>query len=235
MTLEKHLFPSRYLGRSIEYYYLASETLADEIYLLYVQDGKDYLQLGDLEHTYYRLIQQKPELADKLVLILLHPGDSMARWNAYHHEGKDFAAYIAFMTKEFMPFQEAHLNRKIVKRALLGDSLAANISLNIAVENPKNFTHLLLQSAAISPKDIEQVNKTEQLECNIYQIVGLFEDEYVSLITKEPLYILSRNRQLYQVFKKKKLNIHYVEKNAKHEWVFWKKELEEALHYFVSS
>ncbi|WP_197025057.1 esterase family protein [Paucisalibacillus sp. EB02] len=235
MALIKHVFPSQILERDFEYYILSSHTPTEETYLLYVQDGQDYLELGSIEYTFQRLIEAKPEIANKLILVLIHPGDSMARWNAYHHKGKDFKQYISFMTKEFIPSVEEKLESKITKRGLLGDSLAANISLNIAVENPANWTHLLLQSAAVSPTDVQQIENTEQLNWNVHQTVGLKEDEFVSLITNEPLYILTRNRMLHQKLIEKNARVHYAEKDSKHEWVFWENELVNVLDYFVSN
>ncbi|WP_445683187.1 alpha/beta hydrolase-fold protein [Solibacillus sp. FSL K6-1523] len=47
------------------------------------------------------------------------------------------------MNDEFIPTFEKNLKVEVIlKRGLLGDSLAGNISLNIALENPNQWTHL---------------------------------------------------------------------------------------------
>lgn len=229
----KKTLHSSNLKQDYEYYVLEATEVTEEAYLLYVQDGKDYLELGELENAFQILMEKQPEIARKLVFILVHPGNSMDRWNAYHHEGKDFNAYITFMTEEFLPEVELELGRKIVRRGLLGDSLAANISLHIARMNPDAWTHLLLQSAAVSPKDIEMVEQLKQVQWRVYQTVGKYEDEYISLITNENLYILTRNRELHEMLVKKGARIVYSEQEEKHEWSFWKLDLVDALAFFL--
>ncbi|WP_067727648.1 alpha/beta hydrolase [Oceanobacillus damuensis] len=229
----KKTFHSNILEKDYEYYILTADEVTEDAYLLYVQDGKDYLDIGELEKAYQDLLKKQPEIARKFVFILVHPGDSMDRWNAYHHEGENFSGYIAFMTEEFFPKIEAAIGRKIVHRGLLGDSLAANVSLNIAAMNPERWTHLLLQSAAVTSKDIAVIERLNQLQWRIYQTVGKYEDEYVSLVTNEKLYILSRNQELNQTFAKKGALVKYSEQEEKHEWKFWRRDLIHALEFFL--
>lgn len=51
-------------------------------YILYVQDGFDYLELGNLEQAMHHLVSDNPYLARHLVFVCIHPGDSFERW---HH------------------------------------------------------------------------------------------------------------------------------------------------------
>lgn len=229
----KKTFHSNILKQDYEYCVLTSDEETEEAYLLYVQDGKDYLELGKLENAFQNLLEKQPEIARKLVFILVHPGNSMDRWNAYHHKGKKFKQYLTFMTEEFLPEVEVEIGRKIVRRGLLGDSLAANISLNIAGMCPETWTHLLLQSAAVSEKDIEMVEQLKHVQWRVYQTVGKYEDEYVSLLTNENLYILTRNRELHEMLVKKGARIVYSEQEEKHEWRFWKSDLMNALEFFL--
>lgn len=229
----KKIFHNSILNRDYEYFVLTARDVADDVYLLYVQDGKDYLELGELEKAFQVLLEKKAEIARKLVFILIHPGDSQGRWDAYHPDGKDFNEYISFFTDEFLPKVEADIGRGIVRRGLLGDSLAANISLNIAANNPELWTHLLLQSAAVSPKDLAMAENLEQVKWRIYQTVGKLEDEFVSLINNEKLYILTRNRVLNETLVKKGALVVYSEPEEKHEWIFWQKDLINALEFFL--
>lgn len=89
MNRTKKTFHSNILKQDYEYCVLTSDEETEEAYLLYVQDGKDYLELGELENAFQNLLEKQPEIARKLVFILVHPGNSMDRWNAYHHKGKN--------------------------------------------------------------------------------------------------------------------------------------------------
>lgn len=186
--------------------------------------------------TVQNLSESDKELSKNLVFVLIHPGDSHERWNSYHRKGELFQQYIRFMTEEFIPEVEKELtssNLHIVKRGLLGDSLGGNISLNIALCTPHLWTHLLLQSAAVSEEEIEAVNFAGQLDWSIYQTVGLYEDEFISPITNTKLHILSRNRKLYDAFIKQSANVLYSEQEEEHVWVFWRNDLLNALKFFI--
>lgn len=211
-----------------------SENIEDA-YLLYIQDGKDYLELGGLEKAIQDVVHLYPELANHLVFVLIHPGDSIERWESFSRKGASFHDYLRFINDEFIPEIESNLGvAKISKRGLLGDSLAGNISLNIALEKPEIWTHVLLQSPAISDGDIKQLEALDLSTWNVYQTVGIYEDEFVSAISKEKLYILTRNRQLYKSFLLKNVNVNYVESEDNHLWKVWERDLPAALQFFVN-
>ena len=211
-----------------------SENIEDA-YLLYIQDGKDYLELGGLEKAIQDVVHLYPELANHLVFVLIHPGDSIERWESFSRKGTSFHDYLRFINDEFIPEIESNLGvAKISKRGLLGDSLAGNISLNIALEKPEIWTHVLLQSPAISDGDIKQLEALDLSTWNVYQTVGIYEDEFVSAISKEKLYILTRNRQLYKSFLLKNVNVNYVESEDDHLWKVWERDLPAALQFFVN-
>ncbi|MDI2587641.1 alpha/beta hydrolase-fold protein [Psychrobacillus sp. NEAU-3TGS] len=227
-------FYSAYLKKTLDYMVVTTSENMEDAYVLYVQDGKDYLELGGLEKAIQDVVHLYPELANHLVFVLIHPGDSMERWESFSRKGASFHDYLRFMSDEFIPEIERNLGvAKISKRGLLGDSLAGNISLNIALEKPEIWTHILLQSPAISDGDIKRLEALDLPTWNVYQTVGIYEDEFVSAISKEKLYILTRNRQLYKSFLSKNVNVHYVESEDDHLWKVWERDLPAALHFFV--
>lgn len=231
--MKTDIISSNILNKKIEYKIVSQPDLEDEVYLLYVQDGKDYLEIGNIEKVYDELIQTFPSLSRKLVMVLIHPGDSLERWNSYHHQGRLFLDYIHFMYDELIQLVE-HQLPTISRRGLLGDSLAANISLHIAAKEPESWTHLLLQSAATSFQGLTDLaSMKKRYPWKVYQTVGLKEDAFISPITNEKLYILSRNRQLQDVLASKGADVCYREQDESHEWVFWKKDLQEALRFFI--
>ncbi|MCC3356899.1 alpha/beta hydrolase [Bacillus sp. REN16] len=233
MKKDNRKFHSSHLNKTLDYMVLTLSENIEDAYLLYVQDGRDYLELGGLENVIQRLVCETPELANRLVFVLIHPGDSVERWNSFSRNGTSFSLFLRFMNDEFIPEIERILGANVSRRGLLGDSLAGNISLNIALERPEMWTHLLVQSPAVSAGDIGQLEKVELPDWNVYQTVGTYEDEFVSSISNEKLYILTRNRQLYRSFLSKKITVQYIESEDEHLWKVWERDLPSVLEFFV--
>lgn len=203
-------------------------------YIVYVQDGFDYLELGNLEQAMLHLVRDNPELVQHLVFVCIHPGDSFERWTSFNSKGALFSRYIRFMNDEFIPTFERSLKAEVIlKRGLLGDSLAGNISLNIALENPDQWTHLMLQSPAVSIEDIGRIENMNLSGWHVYQTVGIYEDDFITPMSNEKLYILTRNRQLYKRFLLHNANVSYKETQDDHLWRVWKNDLFNALRFFV--
>ncbi|MEH7385968.1 alpha/beta hydrolase-fold protein [Bacillus sp. JJ1521] len=234
MNKYNRTFNSFHLNKTIDYMVLTMSENIEDAYVLYVQDGRDYYELGGMESAIQDLVRANPELANHLVFVLIHPGDSNERWESYSRKGASFRHFIRFMNDEFIPEFERDLGvENISKRGLLGDSLAGNISLNIALEKPERWTHLLLQSPAVSDGDIKQVAEVDLPSWNVYQTVGTFEDEFISPLSNEKLLIFTRNRQLYRSFLSKQIKFHYIESEDEHLWKVWERDLPLLLDFFV--
>ena len=232
MNKSNRTFYSSHLNKTLDYMVLTLSENIEDAYLLYVQDGRDYLELGGLEDAIQDLVSANPELANHLVLVLIHPGDSIERWESFSRTGAFFHQYLRFMNDEFIPEFERNLGVSVSRRGLLGDSLAGNISLNIALEKPESWTHLLLQSPAISDGDIQKVEEVDFAGWNVLQTVGTYEDEFVSSISDQKLLILTRNRELYRSFTTKNINVQYIETEDEHLWKVWERDLPRALDLF---
>ena len=206
------------------YHVIPPATAVDSIHILYVQDGNDYLDLGGFEETFtYAGLQDWQ-------VVMVHPGTSQERWHAYHSQGDDFTNFINFMYEELMPVVEKGVI--VRKRAVLGESLAASISLNMAAQKPAIWSHVLLQSAAITADDIAVVNAIDKpISWSVQQTVGTIEDGFISPITNECLYIYSRNKQLAEVFRQKEVEVQFVEEEESHLWTYWKRLLPIALRF----
>ncbi|MGN7299122.1 alpha/beta hydrolase [Ferdinandcohnia sp. SAFN-114] len=232
MNKSNRTFYSSHLNKTLDYMVLTLSENIEDAYLLYVQDGRDYIELGGLEDAIQDLVSANPELANHLVLVLIHPGDSIERWESFSRTGAFFHQYLRFMNDEFIPEFERNLGVSVSRRGLLGDSLAGNISINIALEKPESWTHLLLQSPAISDGDIERVEEVDFAGWNVLQTVGTYEDEFVSSISDQKLLILTRNRELYRSFTTKNINVQYIETEDEHLWKVWERDLPRALDFF---
>lgn len=230
---------SLFLGKSQRYYFLHSNYREMEsIDLLFVQDGEDYLELGDLRACFERLLEEKPAAARSLVMILIPPGSSLERYDSYHPKGSKHRMFIDFFYKELVPEVEKHFSDQEIQirnRGLLGDSLGGAVSVSVVCRQPNRWSHLLLQSAALSEvHHQEAANLGDLKNLRVYQLVGKKEDEFVSPISSQKLFILSHNRRMKEILEKQQAKITYIEEDEEHLWVFWQRDLPRALSYFLS-
>ncbi|RXJ02185.1 esterase family protein [Anaerobacillus alkaliphilus] len=202
-----------------------------EVDLLFVQDGDDYLQLGGIGE----LLQEYETAKRALAIILVPPGRSQERYDYYHPNGNQHEAYLSFFYQELLPEVEKNFSaqgKRIQKRGLLGDSLGGAVNLAIAAKQPNLWTHLLFQSAAFTNENFQQVENLMS-KWSIYQMVGEKEDSFVSPITNEPLHILSNNRLMSDLLTNRGANVTYIEHNTDHLWDVWRQDLPRALSYFL--
>ncbi|MEK3806975.1 alpha/beta hydrolase-fold protein [Bacillus sp. FSL H8-0547] len=226
-------FFSRCLQREMRFYLLSNQAFEqnESVYVLYVQDGLDYLEIGELEQKLGGLMG-KP-----LLIVLVPPGDSMQRYACYHPNGDTHGEYVTFFLEELLPFvaDQVLCGKRAVKQGMLGDSLGGAVSVSIFLRDPKIWTHLLLQSAAFSPVHLEEVNALgKHRNLHVHQLVGLKEDDFVTPISRQRLWILTRNRLMRKAWTEKEAQLSYIEKDEDHVWTFWKDHLEEALLFFAN-
>ncbi|PLR95947.1 alpha/beta hydrolase [Bacillus sp. T33-2] len=231
---------STILERQINFYILQPETPPNEtINVLYVQDGDDYLKIGKIQECFEQLLNDHPSKAENLSIILVPPGNSIERYNFYHPEGSSHEQYLKFFYNELIPEIEkifAGKRKRIQRQGLLGDSLGGAVSLSLCCRAPEKWTHLILQSAAFSPKNRQEAKAVHDLKnIKIYQLVGKKEDSFVSPISNEPLYILTNNREMRKVLATKQVDVTYIEEDEEHLWVFWQRDLPRALSYFLNN
>ncbi|MGM9949350.1 MAG: alpha/beta hydrolase, partial [Lysinibacillus sp.] len=114
--------------------------------ILIASDGKDYFQLGGI-----------PRLADELIddyeiehlIIVGVPYKSVAdRKRKYIPSGDQHEAYLRFLAHELVPYldQEFSTNALGACRGLIGDSMAATVSLLAAIKYPHVFGKAILHS-----------------------------------------------------------------------------------------
>ncbi len=235
-NLEHHVIDSQAIGSEYRFSILtaASTHRLKECYLLLVHDGYDYLKLGHLQKIF---VTFTPQEVQKLLFVLLPPGDSQQRWHYYHALGKDQLHYLHFIYDELLPYLKAFTRErglKVVKRGMIGDSLAGAASYRIALKKPRKWTHILLQSAAFCKEDLVMMHEDgKTLPWIVYQCVGTKEDQFISPLTNERLYIYSRNQTAKKYFKRSATQFFYKEKEEAHLWAFWRKDLPAAIHIFI--
>jgi enterochelin esterase-like enzyme len=197
--------------------------------LLIAQDGRDYFQLGKIgrladEYLFEREIEN-------LIIVGIPYKDVDDRRRKYHPDGEQHQQYIRFLAHELVPFldQEFPTYHMGSTRALIGDSLGATVSLMTALQYPRSFGKVLLQSPYVNEKVLELVNsftETELLE--IYHIVGNQETK-VQTTNGKISDFLSPNRKLSSIFTDKSFTYFYDEFNGDHTWTYWQPDLKRAL------
>ena len=78
---------------------------------------------------------------ENIIIVGVHYKSLKDRRNKYHPSGEENRAYIRFLAHELIPWleQEYPTSRIGKSRTLMGDSLAATVSLMTAVKYPNTF------------------------------------------------------------------------------------------------
>lgn len=199
------------------------------------QDGRDYFQLGRIGRVTEQLMNEKE--IENLIIVGIPYKDVKDRWKKYHPAGKQHLAYIRFLALELVPFLDENLPtyQMGMGRALIGDSLAATVSLVTALQFPHTFGRVILQSPYVDESVIEAVENFEQPHLlSIYHIIGKLETE-VKTTSQQIEDFLSPNRELNVVIESKAFPYFYEEFEGDHTWTYWQPDLERALKKMFSS
>jgi enterochelin esterase-like enzyme len=197
--------------------------------LLIAQDGRDYFQFGRIGRVVDELLA-KNEI-DPLIIVGIPYQSVEDRRQKYHPNGHQHQAYIRFLSHELVPFLDKEYPTLQIGmgRGLIGDSLAATVSLTAALEYPNTFGKLILQSPYIDETVIQKVNECQKMESlNIYHTIGSEEFE-VKTTDKKSKDFLTPNRELSTVFHTKKLTYRYNEFDGGHFWKHWQPDIQNAL------
>jgi enterochelin esterase-like enzyme len=232
-TIKEHTIKSNELGEEILLliYLPANFSPLYKYSLLIAQDGRDYFQLGKLgrladEYLFNREIEN-------IIIVGIPYKDVEDRRRKYHPDGEQHQQYIRFLAHELVPFldQEFPTYHMGSTRALIGDSLGATVSLMTALQYPRSFGKVILQSPYVNEKVLEMVNsftETELLE--IYHIVGNQETKVQTTKGKISDF-LSPNRKLSSIFTDKSFTYFFDEFNGDHTWTYWQPDLKRALKW----
>ncbi|MCM3573106.1 alpha/beta hydrolase-fold protein [Mesobacillus subterraneus] len=201
--------------------------------LLIAQDGRDYFQLGRIGRVADDLLGKK-EIEN--VIIVGIPYESVEdRRSKYHPKGEQHQAYIRFLAHELVPYldEQYPTYQMGMGRALIGDSLAATVSLLAALQYPHTFGKALLQSPYVNEDvaaAVKGFDKPELLQ--IYHTVGDQETE-VKTSSKNKDF-LTPNRELSKVFKERGFGYFYDEFSGDHTWTHWQPDLKRAIRHMFS-
>ena len=129
--------------------------------VLIASDGKDYIQLGRIGRVVDELLNE--EEIENIIVVGVPYKSVKERRRMYHPEGDRHEAYIRFLAHELVPFIDENYPTFQVGagRGLIGDSLAATISLLTALKYPNIFGKTILHSPYVDNSVLEAVEATK--------------------------------------------------------------------------
>jgi enterochelin esterase-like enzyme len=210
-------------------YFPGSYTPLYKYNVLIAQDGQDYFQLGRIARLADECIHNK-EMANTIIVGLPYR-DVQDRRQKYHPNGDRNRAYIRFLAHELVPFLDREFPTYQIGmgRTLIGDSLAATVSLMAALEYPHTFGKVILQSPYVNETVLSEVNKFDTTHLiDVYHVVGTEETDVQTQNANERNF-LEANRKLSTLLKDKNFSYFYEEFQGDHTWTFWQPDLERAL------
>jgi enterochelin esterase-like enzyme len=201
--------------------------------LLIAQDGQDYFQLGRIASLADKLIDNK-EMANTIIVGIPYK-DLQERRQKYHPKGNKNESYIRFLAHELVPFldREFPTYQMGMGRCLIGDSLAATVSLMAALEYPHTFGKVILQSPYINEDvklKVKEFNQNHLID--IYHVIGTQETD-VPTQYKEERNFLAANREISAILSGKNFSYYYQEFNGDHTWTYWQPDLHKALKHMI--
>lgn len=202
--------------------------------LCIANDGKDYFQMGRIGRAADALLQDQQ--IENIIIVGIPYNDVQDRRTKYHPDGEKFEAYIRFLAHELVPFLDDTFPTYGVGhgRALIGDSLAATISLMAALRYPHTFGKVLMQSPYVDQAVMDAVTSfTDSQLLDIYHIIGKHETNVPTTDGKRSNFIVP-NRELHQLLVEKEFPHYYEEFDGEHTWKYWQKNLPQALKHVFS-
>ncbi|RWR05534.1 esterase family protein [Siminovitchia fortis] len=235
-TITEIEFDSKELDEKLELliYLPAAYSPLYKYSLLIVQDGKDYFQMGRLTRFADELLAG--EKIENLIIAGIPYKNVKDRRQKYHPDGEKNEAYIRFLAHELVPWLEKRYPTSSVGkcRALMGDSLAATVSLMAAIEYPHTFGKVILHSPYVDDKVLSAVRShKEPYLLDIYHVIG--KDEIEIKFSQERVEdFLTPNRELHQAFEENGFDSFYDEFDGGHSWKYWQPDVKRALAMMFS-
>ncbi|MGO1057996.1 alpha/beta hydrolase [Planococcus sp. FY231025] len=197
--------------------------------LLIASDGKDYFQLGRIPRVADELLADSQ--IENLIIVGVPYKNVKDRNSKYEPTGEKHAAYLRFLAHELVPYLDENYPTYQVGmgRTLIGDSLAATVSLDAALKYPNIFGRVILQSPKVGKELLDAVdNFSSAHPFTVYHVIGKGETA-VKLSSGGTEDFVEPNRQLNKSMKNKGFPIFYEEFDGDHTWTYWQPDLRRAL------
>lgn len=199
---------------------------------VYCQDGEEFFNFGRIATLAGQLIAEKG--IEPFIIVGVEVNVPV-RTREYAPFGDRFDAYVSCFADEILPYVEHHypVRRNPSERIIAGDSLGGSVSLHIALRHPALFNRVLSLSGAYYPESREIIAGESDLSwLTVNMVVGLQETDYE---TDTGVYdFVQMNRETKRLLEERGAEVDYREKDGRHLWGFWQKELPESLLYFLN-
>ncbi|TQR11678.1 alpha/beta hydrolase [Psychrobacillus soli] len=197
--------------------------------ILIANDGKDYFQLGRITRVADELYEQRE--IENLIIIGVPYKNVKDRREKYHPEGKNHQAYIRFLAQELIPYIDANYPTYQIGmgRALIGDSLAATVSLLTALQYPNTFGKVILHSPLVNEYVLDQLENHK--EVHAFSLYHVFGKDELAVKTGDGLLtdFVTPNRDLHNLIIKKGFSTFYDELDGDHTWKLWQPDMKRSL------
>lgn len=197
--------------------------------LVIASDGKDYFQLGRIPRVVDELLGSQE--IENIIVVGVPYKNVADRNKKYEPTGEQHGAYLRFLAHELVPFlDEKYPTYQVgMGRALIGDSLAATVSLMAALKYPNIFGRVILQSPKVGKEMMTAVEAFQSANSfTVYHVIGK-EETAVKLSNGTTEDFVEPNRQLNNLMKNKGFSIFYEEFEGDHTWKHWQPDLRRAL------
>ncbi|MGG3281459.1 alpha/beta hydrolase [Paenibacillus solani] len=232
-TIVKEVIESKFLqeNRTLRIYLPPGYNEILSYPVVYCQDGEEFFNFGRIATWANQLILE--EGVDPFIIVGVEVNTKI-RTEEYAPFGNRFDAYLSCFAEEIIPFieQKYPVRKEPAERVLAGDSLGGSVSVHLALRYPHLFSRIISLSGAFYEKSQDMIREEQDLSwLDIYMIVGLQEDNYA---TDTGVYnFVELNRSTKALLEERGATITYYEKDGRHLWGFWQKELPAALMYFL--
>ncbi|MBB3127914.1 enterochelin esterase-like enzyme [Paenibacillus rhizosphaerae] len=231
-TIHKEQLESRFLNesRNLRVYLPPGYHEVVSYPVIYCQDGEEFFNFGRIATIANQLILD--DLAEPFIVVGVEV-DTAVRTEEYAPFGSRFEAYTRCFAEEIIPFieQKYPVRQDPEQRVLAGDSLGGCVSLHLAMNYPELFHRIISLSGAYYTDTQEIVADNDDLSwLDVYMIVGLQETHFESDLGVYNF--VEINRSMKELLLDRGATVQYTEKDGKHIWGFWQKELPDALLYF---
>lgn len=198
--------------------------------VLFASDGKDYFQYGRIGRVVDELMDADD--IENVIVVGIPYKSVLERRRMYHPQGDRHEAYIRFLAHELVPYMDANYPTYQIGagRGLIGDSLAATVSLLTALKYPNCFGQVILHSPYVDELVFEAVeNAQSPSHLSIYHVVGQGETEVKTTVDGIRDF-LTPNRLLKDLIEKIGFPYFYEEFEGDHTWKHWQPDVRRAIH-----
>ncbi|KXH79805.1 esterase family protein [Sporosarcina sp. HYO08] len=197
--------------------------------VLIASDGKDYFQFGRIGRVVDELLHE--EKIENVIVVGVPYKSVKERRQMYHPDSERHEAYMRFLAHELVPYIDQNYPTYQIGagRALIGDSLAATISLLTALKYPNIFGKALLHSPYVNENVLSSVEAANDPSLfSIYHVIGTGETEVNTQLDGIQDF-LTPNRSLKDLIKRKGFLYFYEEFEGDHTWKHWQPDVRRAI------